>query len=83
MEWERDPLAPTLEINYPPAQLCWQTATNRFYQLLYSSVLAPGEWLPLSTHWIRGDSTRHCETDTTNADAPPRFYRVLCTNAPN
>lgn len=82
VEWESDPLAPLLEIKHPPVQLCWQTATNRFYHLLYCSVLAPGEWLPLSTNWIKGDGTRHCDTDPTDTDAPQRFYRLLCTNAP-
>ncbi len=63
-------------------ELCWQTATNRFYQLVYSSALTINQWTPFHTNWVAGDGTRHCETDAITAGGSTRFYRLLCTNAP-
>ena len=85
VEWDHDPLAPRLEIRCSQTELCdlcWQTATNRFYQLLYASVLATNLWVPLHTNWVSGDGTRHCETDAIAAGSPVKFYRLLSTNAP-
>ena len=81
VEWDHDPLAPSLEISGSPIELCWQTATNRFYQLLRSSDLTTDQWVPLHTNWVSGDGTRHCETDANPAGSPKKFYRLLSTNA--
>jgi hypothetical protein len=86
LEWDHDPLPPTLEVNCSQrcsqTELCWQTVTNRFYQLLYSSALTANQWAPLSTNWVSGDGMRHCETNVVLPGTPQRFYRLLCTNAP-
>ncbi len=86
IEWDRDPLAPTLEVRYSQSssqvELCWQTATNRSYQLLCSYSLAASEWTPLYPNWIPGDGTRHCEVDSVFSQNPLKFYRVISTNAP-
>jgi hypothetical protein len=86
VEWDRDPLAPTLEVRIlqtsSQVELCWNTAANRFYQLLYSSSLNPELWVPCSTNWIGGDGLRHCEMETLLPDAATKFYRLLCTDTP-
>ena len=86
LEWARDPLASTLEARgsqiSSQIDLCWQTATNRSYQLLFSSTLTTNQWAPLHTNWVSGDGTRHCETDAILSGSPIKFYRLLCTNAP-
>jgi Lectin C-type domain len=86
VEWDYDPLAPTLEAWFSQTslqiELCWQTAPNRFYQLLYSSVLTTNQWAPLSSNWVSGDGSRHCETDVILPSSPAKFYRLTCTNAP-
>jgi hypothetical protein len=82
LEWDHDPLAPSLEISCPPIELCWQTATNRFYQLLCSSGLTTNQWVPIHTYWVSGDGTRHCETDAIPDGSAKKFYRLLTTNAP-
>jgi hypothetical protein len=86
LEWEYDPQAPTLEGRASASglqiELCWQTAEGRFYQLLYSFALAPNQWAPLSTNWVSGDGTGHCEVDTISLGSATKFYRLLSTNAP-
>jgi hypothetical protein len=86
LEWDHDPLAPTLEARCSSTcsevELCWQTAANRFYQLLYFSTLTPDQWTPLHANWISGDGTKHCEADAILSGSPMKFYRLLCTNAP-
>ena len=86
VEWNSDPLVPTLEGRCvqmgSQIELCWQTAPNRFYQLLYSSALATSEWVPSSTPWIAGDGTRHCETDAILPAGPGKFYRLICASTP-
>jgi hypothetical protein len=84
VEWNTDPLAPTLEaqclgMSYQ-IELCWQTAPNRWYQLLSSSTLTTNQWFPISTAWIAGDGARHCETDAILPDNPTKFYRLICTS---
>lgn len=82
VEWDHDPLASALEVRCSQVELCWPTATNRFYQLLYSSALTTNQWVPLFTNWVSGDGTTHCETDAIPAGSPRKFYRLLSTNAP-
>jgi hypothetical protein len=82
VEWDHDPVAPPLEVRCSQIELCWQTATNRFYQLLYSSALTTNQWVPLYTNWVSGDGTRHCEADAIPAGSPKKFYRLFSTNAP-
>jgi hypothetical protein len=82
VEWDHDPLIPSLQISGSPLELCWQTATNRYYQLLCSSDLTTNQWVPIHTNWVSGDGTRHCETDAMPVSSPNKFYRLLITNAP-
>ncbi len=86
VEWDHDPLAPTLEAHSvaggTQVELCWQTAANQFYQLLSASSVASNQWVPLMTNWFRGDGTRHCEVDAILPGFPAKFYRLLSTSAP-
>lgn len=85
VEWNNDPLAPTLVISAPASSevaLCWETAPNRYYQLQWSSVLSSNQWVPLFPAWTTGDGAGHCEIDTIAPGSPQKFYRLLCTNSP-
>jgi hypothetical protein len=79
LEWDRDPLAPALEVHATPmsgqVELCWQTATNRFYQLLHSSTLT-NSWVPVSTNYILGNGMKRCETYGVLPGSPQKFYRI-------
>jgi len=82
IEWDSDPLAPGLEVRCSQVELCWQSATNRSFQLLYSSALTTNQWLPLTTNWVSGDGARHCETDSIPVGSPGNFYRLISTSDP-
>lgn len=62
-------------------QLCWDTASNAWYQLQSSSVLTTNQWAPL-TQWLPGNGSQFCTNDTVLAEEAQRFYRVACTNGP-
>jgi hypothetical protein len=76
------PAQPVLSIRVSEVELCWQTATNTWYELQYRSTLTTNQWLPLSTNWVSGDGTKFCTTDAVLAGSPQRFYRVSVTNSP-
>lgn len=75
-------LPPTLSIRVSQVELCWQTATNTWYQLQYRSTLTTNQWLPLSASWVAGNGTRFCTTDAIVVGSPQRFYQLSVTNSP-
>jgi hypothetical protein len=62
-------------------ELCWDTASNGWCRLQYSSVLTTNYWAPL-TPWFLGNGNQFCTNDTVLAEEAPRFYLVACTNGP-
>lgn len=77
------PEPPRLSIRASQSQveLCWDTATNEWYQLQCCSVLTTNQWVPL-TPWLSGNGDGFCTNDTVLAGQAQRFYQVACTNAP-
>lgn len=86
VEWDLDPLAPTIEVSYSRAtsqvELCWLTAPNRSYLLLSSTNLTANQWAPLHANWVPGDGTKHCQAAIIQPGTSAQFYRLLCTNVP-
>jgi hypothetical protein len=82
VETDDDPNGPRLNIRISQVEICWQTASNRWYQLQYRSTLSTNQWLPLSTNWVTGDGTRSCATDAVIPGSPQKFYRLSFTNSP-
>lgn len=79
---EVGPGLPLLDIRVSQVELCWQTATNTWYQLQYRSTLTTNQWTPLTGTWMTGDGTRYCTNDTVLVGQPQRFYQVGATNSP-
>lgn len=74
------PVVPTLDIRVSQVELCWQTTTNTWYQLQYSSALTTNVWTPLSG-WIAGDGTTYCTNDAVPVFQPQKYYRLSVTNS--
>jgi len=75
------PEPPRLPIRASQVELCWDTATNEWYQLQCCSVLTTNQWVPL-TPWLPGNGNGFCTNDAVLAGQAKRFYQVACTNAP-
>ncbi len=75
------PELPRLDIRLSQVELCWQTATNAWYQLQYRSTLTTNQWTPLTGVWVVGDGTRYCTTDAIILGTPQRFYQLSVTNS--
>ena len=78
----RETPAKALDIRVSQVELCWQTASNAWYQLQYRSTLTTNQWTPLGGMWITGNGTRYCTNDTVLVGQPQRFYQVAVTNSP-
>lgn len=70
-----------LSVRASQVELCWDTFTNKIYQLEYKSSLTTNEWLPLGAPF-QGNGSRFCTNDPVAAGTPQRFYRVVLTNSP-
>jgi hypothetical protein len=73
---------PELSIRTSEVELCWDTATNKWYQLQYRSSLTTNQWTSLTTGWFVGDDSRFCTNDAVLADQVQRYYRLAVTNSP-
>ncbi len=67
------PVTPPLTIAVSQVRLCWQSQTNRLYQLQYATDLASNSWTNLGTP-IPGTGNDCSEQPV---GEPHRFYRVL------
>jgi hypothetical protein len=70
------PAQPQLAIRVSQVELCWETITDRLYQLEYRSDLSASAWSPLGGV-TRGDGSRLCTNDPVIAGQPARLYRVV------
>ncbi|MBN2505435.1 MAG: hypothetical protein JXQ71_01950 [Verrucomicrobia bacterium] len=68
-------LPPTVSIRVSHFEVCWNSCTNKTYNVQYSTVLAPDTWINLSTG-LPGNGTTNCVLDSIPVGAPWRFYRV-------
>jgi hypothetical protein len=76
------PAPPELSIRTSQVELCWETRTNKWYQLEYVSLLTTNQWVPFMTNWFAGDGNRFCTTDAILAAPVQRYYRLAVTNSP-
>jgi len=72
---------PRLDIRVSQVELCWETASNTWYQVQYRSTLTTNQWTPLTGTWITGDGTRYCTTNAILVGTPQRFYQLSVTNS--
>ena len=66
--------APTIRVS--EVELCWQTASNRNYQVQYRTNLATNGWANLGSP-VAGNGSTSCITDKLSQDQPQRYYRVV------
>jgi hypothetical protein len=59
-------------------ELCWNTATNAWYRVEYSSTRVTNQWTPL-TSWFAGNGNAFCTNDNVVGQAQ-KFYRVARTS---
>ena len=67
-----------LGISVSQVRLCWNSLTNKNYQLQYSSVLTTNLWTNLGPP-VPGDGTRICVTDSVVPGNPQKFYQIVHT----
>ncbi len=67
-------VTPRLTIEVSQVRLCWESQTNRIYQLQYRSDLATNTWTDLGPP-IPGTGTRDCSEQPVTE--PRRFYRIF------
>ncbi len=67
---------PTATIRVREVEVCWNTASNRNYQVQYRSDWNPNVWEDLGAP-IAGDGSVLCLTDKVPLGQPQRYYRVL------
>jgi probable HAF family extracellular repeat protein len=74
---------PALSIQLLPAQveLCWNSETNRPYQLQYCSDLTTHLWSNLGTP-IQGNGATNYVYDSWSPGQAQKFFRIWLTNAP-
>ncbi len=67
------PVTPALAIGVSQVRLCWQSQTNRLYQLQYSSNLTSNSWTDLGAPIL--STGNDCSEQPVSE--PRRFYRVI------
>ena len=72
--------SPWLRVRVSAVELCWDTEPGASYSLQYSTALAPGVWVPISTYPIQGAGTPFCTNDVVLPGQPIRYYRLVVTN---
>ena len=70
------PQEPHLSIRCSAVELCWQSASNKTYQVQYRSSLTTNQWTDLDAP-VQGNGTTTCIVDTVPIGQPQRFYRVF------
>jgi hypothetical protein len=67
---------PRVFIRVSPVEICWDSVSNRLYQVEYKSVLTTNTWTPLTTSILAG-AYRTCAPDIASEAQVQRFYRVV------
>jgi len=68
------PVRPTIRVSQ--VEVCWESSSNRIYQVQYRSSFTSNTWVNLQSTVFGNGGTR-CIVDRVDADQPRRFYRVL------
>jgi hypothetical protein len=67
---------PRVSIRVSPFEICWDSVSNRLYQVEYKPVLTTNTWTPLTTNILAG-GYRTCVSDSASEAQVQRFYRVV------
>jgi hypothetical protein len=67
---------PALVVRVSEVELCWDTASDQFYQVQYNSDLTTNTWTDLGTP-IEGDGSTRCIQDRLADGSEKRIYRVI------
>jgi len=67
---------PESSIRVSQVEVCWNSASNRVYQVQYRSALTTNEWINLGEQ-ITATNEATCVFDPVLRGQPQRFYRVL------
>ncbi len=65
---------PSLTIEVSQVRLCWNSQTNKLYQVQCRSDLTTNQWVALGAP-VQGDGTATCMT--ADVTVPRRFYRLI------
>jgi hypothetical protein len=63
-------------IRVSEVEVCWQSASNRHYQVQYRTSLATNGWANLGSP-VAGNGATSCIADRLPQDQAQRYYRVL------
>jgi hypothetical protein len=66
---------PQGSINVSQVQVCWNSRSNRVYQVQFRSPLTGNAWTSLGAT-VQGNGSTNCVTDTVTPGQPQKFYRV-------
>jgi hypothetical protein len=69
-------LMPTAAIRVSEVEICWDTVSNRTYQVQYRSALTSNAWTNLGPTQ-KGDGNNICVPDRVLRGQPQRYYRIL------
>lgn len=69
-------LMPVATIRVSEVEVCWNSASNRTYQVQYRSTLTTNAWADLGPP-VAGSGSTNCITDNVVLGQPQRYYRVL------
>ena len=69
-------LMPNTTVRVSEVEVCWDSNSNRTYQVQYRSALTTNVWMNLGAP-VPGAERRTCVTDKIVAEEPKRFYRVV------
>jgi hypothetical protein len=69
-------LLPTAAVRVSEVEVCWNTVSNKAYQVQYRSTLTSNIWTSLGPSRT-GDGATNCLADKVLPGQPQRFYRVL------
>jgi len=68
------PASPQLTIEVSQVRLCWNSQTNKLYQVQYRTEFTTNQWVDLGAP-VPGNATAKCMTD--DVTVPRRFYRLV------
>jgi len=69
-------LMPVAAIRVSEVEVCWNSVSNRNYQVQYRSTLTTNVWTDLGSP-VAGNGSSNCITDQVPLGRPERYYRVM------
>ncbi len=70
------PIAQNPSVRCSQVELCWESVSNKIYQVQYQSDLTTNFWIDLGTP-IQGNGTTSCTVDAVAPGQPQKFYRIV------